>query len=206
MFEFSWVTAVQVRLCFLPFLQSWDAALAKTAKAWAKKCKFEHNIYLKVARKVHPTFTPVGENIWTGTATIFSVDAALNDWFNEVSSYDFNTNSCTDMCGHYTQVSLTCPMVYNVMVSEKIQGLWNRLLWNRNYSRGFHPPVYCCTRLERNIPSPRDVRGLFLVMEERDFPLTISCFQGSQIINAKPSINQSFVSAALGMLLLCQLF
>lgn len=123
MFEFSKVTAVQVRLCFLPFLQSWDAALAKTAKAWAKKCKFEHNSYLKVARKVHPTFTPVGENIWTGTATIFSVDAALSDWFNEVSSYDFNTNSCTGMCGHYTQVSLTCPMVYNVMVSQKVQGL-----------------------------------------------------------------------------------
>ncbi|XP_029858778.1 glioma pathogenesis-related protein 1-like [Aquila chrysaetos chrysaetos] len=83
---------------------SWDAALAKTAKAWAKKCKFKHNIYLKVPRKVHPTFTPVGENIWTGTATIFSVDRALDDWFNEVSSYDFNTNSCTGMCGHYTQV------------------------------------------------------------------------------------------------------
>ncbi|NXU25217.1 GLIP1 protein, partial [Thalassarche chlororhynchos] len=86
------------------FRMSWDAALAKTAKAWAKKCKFKHNSYLKMPGKVHPTFTPVGENIWTGTATIFSVDAALSDWFNEVSSYDFNTNSCTDMCGHYTQV------------------------------------------------------------------------------------------------------
>ncbi|NWX73106.1 GLIP1 protein, partial [Alca torda] len=86
------------------FRMSWDAALAKTAKAWAKKCKFKHNIYLKMPRKVHPTFTPVGENIWTGTATIFSVDAALSDWFDEVSSYDFNTNTCTGMCGHYTQV------------------------------------------------------------------------------------------------------
>ncbi|NWU54963.1 GLIP1 protein, partial [Dromas ardeola] len=86
------------------FRMSWDAALAKTAKAWAKKCKFKHNIYLKMPRKVHPTFTPVGENIWTGTATIFSVDAALSDWFDEVSSYDFNTNRCTGMCGHYTQV------------------------------------------------------------------------------------------------------
>ncbi|KFW08913.1 Glioma pathogenesis-related protein 1, partial [Fulmarus glacialis] len=84
--------------------QSWDTALAKTAKAWAKKCKFKHNSYLKMPGKVHPTFTPVGENIWTGTATIFSVDAALSDWFNEVRSYDFNTHSCTDMCGHYTQV------------------------------------------------------------------------------------------------------
>ncbi|NXC66274.1 GLIP1 protein, partial [Anhinga anhinga] len=86
------------------FRMSWDAALAKSAKAWAKQCKFQHNIYLKVPRKMHPTFTPVGENIWTGTATIFSVDAALSSWFNEVSSYNFKNNRCTGMCGHYTQV------------------------------------------------------------------------------------------------------
>ncbi|NXL89622.1 GLIP1 protein, partial [Alectura lathami] len=86
------------------FRMSWDPALAKTAKAWAKKCKFQHNSYLKVPQKMHPTFRSVGENIWTGTATIFSVHAALSDWFNEVSSYDFNTRGCTGICGHYTQV------------------------------------------------------------------------------------------------------
>ncbi|XP_021153828.1 glioma pathogenesis-related protein 1 [Columba livia] len=86
------------------FRMSWDTALAKTAKAWAKKCKFKHNNYLKMQGKVHPTFTPVGENIWTGTATIFSVDTALSDWFNEVNSYNFNTRHCSGICGHYTQV------------------------------------------------------------------------------------------------------
>ncbi|NWS23872.1 GLIP1 protein, partial [Polioptila caerulea] len=83
---------------------SWDSALAKTAKAWAKKCKFDHNTYLETPGKMHPTFPLVGENIWTGTAHIFSVDAALRSWFNEVTSYDFSTNTCTDKCGHYTQV------------------------------------------------------------------------------------------------------
>ncbi|XP_008631040.1 glioma pathogenesis-related protein 1-like [Corvus cornix cornix] len=86
------------------FRMSWDAALAKTAKAWAKKCTFNHNTYLETPGKMHPTFALVGENIWTGTAHIFSVDAALRAWFNEVSSYDFSTNTCTDKCGHYTQV------------------------------------------------------------------------------------------------------
>lgn len=129
---------------------------------------------------MHPTFTPVGENIWTGTATIFSVDAALEDWFYEFRSYDFNTNRCTGMCGHYTQVSLACPVIYNVMVSQKIQvQAWNRLLGNRNYSRGFQPSVHYCMRLEINIPSPRNVRILFPVMVERDYSLTISFFQGS---------------------------
>ncbi|TRZ26916.1 hypothetical protein HGM15179_000157 [Zosterops borbonicus] len=86
------------------FRMSWDAALAKTAKAWAKKCIFDHNTYLEMPGKMHPTFLHVGENIWTGTARIFSVDAALTSWFNEVSSYDFRTNTCTHVCGHYTQV------------------------------------------------------------------------------------------------------
>lgn len=63
---------------------------------------------------MHPTFTSIGENIWTGTATIFSVHVALTDWFNEVSSYDFNTRHCADKCGHYTQVSLMCPVIYYV--------------------------------------------------------------------------------------------
>ncbi|OXB69038.1 hypothetical protein ASZ78_012866 [Callipepla squamata] len=107
------------------FRMSWDPALAKSAKAWAKKCMFEHNIYLKMPRKMHPTFTSIGENIWTGTATIFSVHVALTDWFNEVSNYDFNTRHCTDMCGHYTQVVWAtsykvgcavhfCPTIHNL--------------------------------------------------------------------------------------------
>lgn len=112
--ESNYLTAVQVILYFHSFLQSWDPALAKSAKAWAKRCMFEHNMYLKIPQKMHPTFPSIGENIWTGTATIFSVHTALTDWFDEVKSYDFNTRRCSDMCGHYTQVSLMCPVVYYV--------------------------------------------------------------------------------------------
>uniref|UniRef100_A0A8C8SG81 SCP domain-containing protein n=1 Tax=Pelusios castaneus TaxID=367368 RepID=A0A8C8SG81_9SAUR len=83
---------------------SWDPALAKSAKAWAKRCQFDHNIYLKVPGKMHPDFTPVGENIWTGSLSLFSVSAALQKWYDEVTSYNFNTRSCTAKCGHYTQV------------------------------------------------------------------------------------------------------
>lgn len=161
---------MQVIVHFLPFLQSWDAALARSAKAWAKKCKFKHNTYLEMPGKMHPTFHFVGENIWTGTAHIFSVEAALRSWFNEVSSYDFSTNTCTDMCGHYTQVSLTCPVLYSLtysliyrysLISLKIWAqAWNRLLWDRNYSRALQPTVYCCMRLEINM-SPRDLKFYF---------------------------------------------
>ncbi|XP_038235975.1 glioma pathogenesis-related protein 1-like [Dermochelys coriacea] len=86
------------------FHMSWDSALAKSAKAWAKRCHFDHNVYLKVRGKVHPNFTPVGENIWTGSLSLFSVSAAISKWYNEVTDYDFETHYCTRMCGHYTQV------------------------------------------------------------------------------------------------------
>ncbi|CAM5084856.1 unnamed protein product [Eretmochelys imbricata] len=83
---------------------SWDPDLAKTARAWAKTCQFKHNIYLKIRGKAHPTFTSVGENIWTGSLHIFSVTAALTSWYNEFKDYAYGTNTCTNVCGHYTQV------------------------------------------------------------------------------------------------------
>ncbi|XP_032912738.1 glioma pathogenesis-related protein 1-like [Catharus ustulatus] len=83
---------------------SWDPDLAKTAKGWARKCLFKHNIYLKQRGKVHPKFGTAGENIWTGSASAFTVSGALSAWFNEVKHYDYNTNKCTRVCGHYTQV------------------------------------------------------------------------------------------------------
>ncbi|XP_055567482.1 glioma pathogenesis-related protein 1-like isoform X2 [Falco biarmicus] len=82
---------------------SWDPDLAKTAKAWAKKCLFKHNTYLKDPGQAHPRFTPVGENLWTGSLSIFTVQGAITSWYNEVSAYTYATNNCRGACGHYTQ-------------------------------------------------------------------------------------------------------
>ncbi|NWI13200.1 GLIP1 protein, partial [Crypturellus soui] len=83
---------------------SWDPDLAKTAKAWAKKCIFKHNIYLKEPGKAHPKFTPVGENLWTGSFQSFAAKGAITSWYNEVDDYTYETNSCRGMCGHYRQI------------------------------------------------------------------------------------------------------
>ncbi|NXO71970.1 GLIP1 protein, partial [Phainopepla nitens] len=83
---------------------TWDPDLAKTAKAWAKKCMFKHNIYLKERGKVHPRFRTAGENIWTGSVSVFTVKTALTSWYQEVEFYDYDTNGCSKVCGHYTQV------------------------------------------------------------------------------------------------------
>ncbi|XP_041820125.1 GLIPR1-like protein 1 [Chelmon rostratus] len=84
---------------------TWDDALAITARAWARRCLFEHNIYLKDVRRVHPTFPSVGENIWTGyPPSSFDATRAIKKWVDEKQHYDYGDNNCTRVCGHYTQV------------------------------------------------------------------------------------------------------
>ncbi|XP_067438491.1 GLIPR1-like protein 1 [Thunnus thynnus] len=84
---------------------TWDEGLAITARAWARHCVFEHNIYLKDARRVHPTFLSVGENIGTGyPPSNFKVNTAIKSWVDENQFYDYEANQCSDVCGHYTQV------------------------------------------------------------------------------------------------------
>uniref|UniRef100_A0A3Q4GGY8 SCP domain-containing protein n=1 Tax=Neolamprologus brichardi TaxID=32507 RepID=A0A3Q4GGY8_NEOBR len=84
---------------------TWDEALAITAKAWAKRCIFDHNIYLKNAPRVHPSFPSVGENIWTGSPpSQFNTTKAIKRWVDEVRDYSYQENSCNKVCGHYTQV------------------------------------------------------------------------------------------------------
>ncbi|XP_071408297.1 glioma pathogenesis-related protein 1 [Pithys albifrons albifrons] len=83
---------------------SWDPDLAKTAKGWAKKCLFKHNTHLREPGKAHPKFTPVGENLWTGSLPAFTVKKAITSWYNEVRFYTYDTRKCSKVCGHYTQV------------------------------------------------------------------------------------------------------
>lgn len=84
---------------------TWDEGLAVTARAWARFCVFKHNIYLREVRRVHPTFTSVGENIWAGTAySSFKPESAVKLWKDEDKDYNYYTNQCTKVCGHYTQI------------------------------------------------------------------------------------------------------
>lgn len=88
------------------FLQTWDPLLAQIAKAWASHCEFAHNKRLKPPYKLHPNFTSLGENLWTGSLSIFSVSSAITAWYDEVKYYDFKTRKCNKVCGHYTQVRI----------------------------------------------------------------------------------------------------
>ncbi|XP_032710652.1 GLIPR1-like protein 1 [Lontra canadensis] len=83
---------------------SWDDGLAKVAKAWANKCKFEHNSCLSIPFGCYPNYKFLGENIWFGGLSIFSPKSAVTAWFNETAFYDYDNLSCSKVCGHYTQV------------------------------------------------------------------------------------------------------
>lgn len=70
---------------------SWSDSLAKTAQSWADRCVFEHSS------------TSYGENLAQGTGGYSGADA-VNDWYNEISAYDFNAPGDSEATGHFTQV------------------------------------------------------------------------------------------------------
>ncbi|XP_061662734.1 peptidase inhibitor 16-like isoform X2 [Syngnathoides biaculeatus] len=73
----------------------WDPTLKLLAEGYAAKCIWNHN----------PDLEDTGENLYAGTGPV-DLRAALEKWFLEHLSYDFQNNSCDDdkMCGHYTQM------------------------------------------------------------------------------------------------------
>lgn len=79
-------------------LMTWDAELAGIAQGWADGCEWGHN---PARSDGYPTY--VGENIY-GTGAAPSGPDAVASWLSEESSYDYDSNTCSDTCGHYTQV------------------------------------------------------------------------------------------------------
>jgi len=72
---------------------SWSASIAKSALAVADKCVFEHSA------------TSYGENLATGTTGGYSAPDFVNDWYSEISAYDFASGASTGGdIGHFTQV------------------------------------------------------------------------------------------------------
>ena len=103
---------------------TWSGDVAATAQAWANNCMFMHS---------GGTY---GENIYASTGTS-SPEDVVTSWVSEVSSYDYDTNSCSDVCGHYTQVvwrdsvRLGCGVADCTTGSPFGGGSWQ--LWVCNY-------------------------------------------------------------------------
>lgn len=105
---------------------TWDEALAITARAWARNCVFYHNIHLGDAQRVHPTYPSVGENIWAGyPPSSFDVTEAIQLWVNETLHYNYQQNTCTKVCGHYTQVVWATSYKVGCAVQQCPKGVTN---------------------------------------------------------------------------------
>lgn len=89
----------------LPAME-WDPALAETAAAWVAMCRdqeapaglIDHNANRSVG---HPYY--VGENIF-GSGGNATAQQAVATWADEKADYNYDTNTCTGVCGHYTQI------------------------------------------------------------------------------------------------------
>jgi len=70
---------------------TWSSEVAAVAQAHADKCVFEHST------------NSYGENIYATSGSSTPQDV-LNSWASEVADYDYASDSCSGVCGHYTQV------------------------------------------------------------------------------------------------------
>lgn len=87
---------------------TWSNQLAATAQAWASQCIDTENPRGLVDHSDGATRSAgfpyaVGENIFgsSGTAT---AQGTVNSWASEKSNYNYANNSCSGICGHYTQI------------------------------------------------------------------------------------------------------
>lgn len=84
----------------------WSDTLAAVAQAWASKCidtvapmgLVDHN-----ANRAVGYGGTVGENIF-GTTSTPTAQEAVKSWAEEARSYDYAKNTCSLVCGRYTQV------------------------------------------------------------------------------------------------------
>lgn len=85
---------------------TWDPDLAAIAAAWVGQCVdvtpptglVDHN---DGRSDTYPEY--VGENIYASSGTSDG-PSAVASWASEEAEYDYATNTCTGICGHYTQI------------------------------------------------------------------------------------------------------
>ena len=87
--------AVRARLGLSPL--KWSDRLAARAEDWAATL---------VARGqfVHRPNSTYGENLFEIRGTVASSAQVVNAWAAESLNYDYRSNKCRGVCGHYTQI------------------------------------------------------------------------------------------------------
>lgn len=82
---------------------TWSAEVAAFAQQWADElgrrgCSLEHRPRSGEFQQRY------GENLFWGSGSGWSAQQVVGSWASEASDYDYASNSCSGVCGHYTQI------------------------------------------------------------------------------------------------------
>ncbi len=80
----------------IPPLQ-WSEHLASVAQGWANTLLAKHQF-------THSSDARYGENLFNVAGAAATPAVAVKVWASESRNYDYATNSCRGICGHYTQI------------------------------------------------------------------------------------------------------
>jgi uncharacterized protein YkwD len=75
----------------------WSKQLAERAQDWA-------DALLARRQFVHRPNSTFGENLFEITGAAASPWQVVMAWAAEAQNYDYNSNKCHGVCGHYTQI------------------------------------------------------------------------------------------------------
>jgi pathogenesis-related protein 1 len=75
----------------------WSNRLAARAEAWA-------NHLLSRGEFEHRPNSPYGENLFEISGAPASPSQVIDSWASEARNYNYRSNRCRGVCGHYTQL------------------------------------------------------------------------------------------------------
>jgi uncharacterized protein YkwD len=75
----------------------WSDRLEAVAQDWA-------NTLLSRREFSHRPNSKLGENLFAITGARSSTAEVIRAWADESRNYDYRSNRCRDVCGHYTQI------------------------------------------------------------------------------------------------------
>ena len=79
----------------------WNEDLEALAAGFIADCAFEHSS--SAERSDVAGFAYVGENLYWQRPSPPTGPAVSDAWGSELAAYDYDSNTCSDVCGHYTQ-------------------------------------------------------------------------------------------------------
>jgi uncharacterized protein YkwD len=76
---------------------AWSERLAAFAQEWVDTLAARRQFF-------HRRKSPYGENLFEITGAGVGPAEVVNDWASESRNYQYRSNTCRGVCGHYTQI------------------------------------------------------------------------------------------------------